>query len=725
MAGFDEQIRQRNKYDDIHLKKSYQNLASVVDRTYAGVDSMRLDSNNNTSLYEVCRYYGLEDLDLPSDMTDINEKMDYLLESRGVMRRRVTLKGKWWTNMSGPCLCQKKDGGTVALFQNMWGHYYWHEQEGNRNIRITRDTAALLEDEAVCFYRPLPQRRLNAWDIAGYIKSCFETKDIMTIIVISLLITVIGLITPAVNIMIFSDIVPAGADLRLLSLACLLVSVALCVSALNVIRDVYRERITERIENSLSAAAFARVLTLPADFFKEHGSGDLANRVMAVEQLGEVICDTILNSGITALFSIIYIFQIFNLSDDMLGAALTALILQLLVAVATVVLKIRLQNRSLIAGAKLDGTVYALIAGIQKIKLAGAESRAFHRWSNVYAGKAETSFNPPLVLKLTEAFTPVAVILGNIIIYRSATIYLDIPKFMAFQAAYGLVSGAIIALTQAATELSMISPILKLIEPILQAVPETGYKKENVASLSGEIEVNGLSFRYTEDGPWIIDGLDLKIEKGQYVAIVGTTGCGKSTLLRLFLGFEKPDKGSVFYDGKDIQRVDIRSLRRNIGVVLQEGRLFSGDIFSNIALCAPGLTLDEAWEAAEIAEIADDISRMPMEMNTMLSEGSGGISGGQRQRILIARAVAAKPSILIFDEATSALDNVTQAKVSSSLDGMNCTRIVVAHRLSTIRHCDRIIVMDKGHIVEDGTYEELCDQKGVFAELVERQRLDV
>ena len=246
-----------------------------------------------------------------------------------------------------------------------------------------------------------------------------------------------------------------------------------------------------------------------------------------------------------------------------------------------------------------------------------------------------------------------------------------------------------------------------------------------MTKLNGGIELNNVSFRYSDDMPNVIDNLSLKIRPGQYVAIVGKTGCGKSTLMRILLGFEKPQKGAVYYDGKDIAGMDLKSLRRHIGVVMQNSGLFQGDIYSNIVISAPMLTLDDAWEAAEMAGMADDIRNMPMGMNTIISEGQGGISGGQRQRLMIARAIAPKPKILMFDEATSALDNITQKTVSDSLDSLKCTRIVIAHRLSTIRHCDRIIVLKDGGIAEDGTYDELIAKKGYFSELVERQRVDV
>ena len=224
----------------------------------------------------------------------------------------------------------------------------------------------------------------------------------------------------------------------------------------------------------------------------------------------------------------------------------------------------------------------------------------------------------------------------------------------------------------------------------------------------------------------IADDISLKIHPGEYVGIVGKSGCGKTTLIRLLLGFEKPLSGSILYGSApyDVENVDLRSLRRHIGTVLQDGRLFQADIYNNIVLSAPEATLEDAWRAAELAGIADDIRKMPMGMNTIVSEGSGCISGGQRQRLLIARAICGERKILIFDEATSALDNITQKVVTDSLSSLQCTRIVVAHRLSTVQDCDRILVLDQGHIIEEGTYARLMEKNGFFAELVSRQRLD-
>jgi ABC-type methionine transport system ATPase subunit len=350
---------------------------------------------------------------------------------------------------------------------------------------------------------------------------------------------------------------------------------------------------------------------------------------------------------------------------------------------------------------------------------------AFAKWAKSYETEARLTYDPPFYLKFAEIIPISLSYVSTFVIYFNALhTSISVADYFAFLSAYGLVSGAFATLISAATSIAEIKPMMSMVKPFLDTVPEIAENKKAVTHLSGAIELNNVSFRYSEDMPLILDNLSLKIHPGQYIAIVGSTGCGKSTLMRLMLGFETPQKGAVYYDGKDLNSLDLKSLRRHIGTVMQDGKLFQGDIFSNITISAPYLTLDEAWAAAEVAGIAEDIKAMPMGMNTLVSEGAGGIWGGQRQRLLIARAMAPKPRVLMFDEATSALDNLTQKQVTEALDKLKCTKIVIAHRLSTIKGCDRIIVLDKGKIVEDGGYDELLQKNGFFADLVARQRLD-
>ena len=444
-----------------------------------------------------------------------------------------------------------------------------------------------------------------------------------------------------------------------------------------------------------------------------------------MNSLCTTLVDSIFSTAITGVFSLVYLTQIFSYARSLVIPSLVVTVLTLAIGIAANAAQADINKEQMDLAAKERGLTYALINGIEKIRLSGAENRVFAKWIELYVRDADLKFNPPVIVKMQRVFSAAVTLVGTIVMYYIAVRSgVSVADYYAFNAAYGYISGALAAITSVAMTAATIVPSLELIRPLLDAEPEKHTGRESVASITGNIELSHVTFRYEKEGRKILDDLSLRIPARQYVAIVGKTGCGKSTLLRLLLGFEKPETGAIFYDRKDIQTLDLGSLRKCIGTVLQEGDLFGGSIFENITISAPNLTLEQAWEAAEIAGIADDIRAMPMGMGTMLQEGSGSISGGQKQRIMIARAVAPKPRLLLLDEATSALDNITQKQVSEALDRMKCTRVVIAHRLSTIRHCDRILVMDSGKIVEDGTYEQLIELGGVFAELVERQRLD-
>lgn len=437
------------------------------------------------------------------------------------------------------------------------------------------------------------------------------------------------------------------------------------------------------------------------------------------------VVKSIKDRGITCIVVAHRLSTIFVYAPALVVPALIIILVTVVFSVVSSLVQMKLSMRRMELSGKEDGMTYALITGIQKIKLAGAEKRAFARWGNLYAENARLAYSPPMFIRLNSVISLAISLAGTIIMYVMAVKSgISVADYYAFDTAYGMVSGAFASLAGIALTVAQIKPILNMVKPFFDAVPEVSDGKQVITRLSGGIELSNVSFRYSENMPLVVDDMSLKIRPGQYVAIVGKTGCGKSTLMRLLLGFEHPQKGAIYYDGRDLERIDLRSLRRRIGAVMQNGKLFQGDIYSNIVISAPWLSQDEAWEAAELAGIADDIRTMPMGMNTIISEGSGGISGGQRQRLMIARAIAPKPRILMFDEATSALDNITQKKISEALASLKCTRIVIAHRLSTIKQCDRIIVLDNGKIIEDGKYDELIEKNGFFAELVARQRLD-
>ena len=324
----------------------------------------------------------------------------------------------------------------------------------------------------------------------------------------------------------------------------------------------------------------------------------------------------------------------------------------------------------------------------------------------------------PLILTLLLYYTAIYGLEGKTL--AGAQTAMSYAEFMGFQAAFSSFNTTLVSMIPLAVKFFSIRPHIENLRPILETEPETDNDKLEAGQLSGEIEIRHLSFAYSDDGPEILHDINLHVAPGESIAIVGRSGCGKSTLMRLLLGFEKPKRGAVYYDDCDLNELSLASVRSQMGVVLQNGQLMAGDIFTNI-VGTTALTMQDAWLAAERVGLAEDIKRMPMQMYTAISEGSGNISGGQRQRILIARSIVNNPRILLLDEATSALDNTTQIIVTSSLEAMHCTRIIVAHRLSTIRNVDRILVMEAGRIVEEGSYDELMAENGIFAQLAQRQ----
>ena len=643
------------------------------------------------------------------------------------MRRNVKLEEGWYKDAYGPVLAfRKTDGIPVALLPKPFTGYWYKDPDSGEKKNLNKENAANFDADAICFYRPLPLKKLGIPDLIIFLKNCLNTGDYVLLVVLTLLVTLVGMVNPSITKALTGFVRESKSISLLIGTAVFLLSAIISSQLINTVRSLMMNRIEIKTSLSVEAAMMMRVMNLPANFFRDYSSGELSSRFGAVNSLCELLLGNVFSTGLTSLVSLLYVTQIFRFAPALVVPAIAVILASVFFSIISALTQVKISKSVMEKGAEEAGLSYALISGIQKIKLAGAEKRAFARWAGTYSEAAELSYNPPLFIKANSAIASAISLAGTILIYYIAIkTKVSPPDYMAFNSAFGSLTGAFAALTGVALSVAQIKPILEMAEPILKTEPESSENKKMVTSLKGNIELSNVYFRYNETMPYIVNGMSLKIKAGEYIAIVGTTGCGKSTLLRLLLGFETPERGAVYFDGKDISKLDLRSLRRRIGVVTQNGNLFQGDIYSNIVISAPQLGIDDAWEAAEIAGIADDIRAMPMGMQTIISEGQGGISGGQKQRLMIARAIAPKPKILMLDEATSALDNKTQKQVSDALDKLKCTRIVIAHRLSTIKNCDRILVLDKGNIMEDGTYDELIEKNGLFAELVARQRIDV
>ncbi len=674
---------------------------------------------------DILKYYHARSHEIPDSITDINDVLEYLLRPYGIMRRSVVLSEGWTGDASGAMLGMlAEDDSVVAFIPGNFGGYTYYDLKTGKRKKIRKRDEKLFYKEAIAFYKPFPLKSMGIRDLLQYMWDNIDASDLLLVCIFMLIATLIGTLMPRLNGILFSDVIRSGSMKVLFAITVFMLCVTVSSTFISAARGILMAKVSTKLNINVEAAAMMRILSLPADFFKKYSTGELANRTRQIGNLTDQMLSIGLSTGLASVFSLIYIAEIFEFAPALVAPSLLITIVTVLISVASTFIQMGITKKRMSIRSKESGMSYAMISGIQKIRLAGAEKRAFARWGKLYAEEAKLTYSPPTFIMLNPVITTAVSLAGTIIMYSVAIQSgVSISEYFAFNSAYGMVSGAFTALAGIAIQMAQIRPILDMARPILETVPEVALDKEVVEKLSGGIELNNVSFRYNENMPLVLDNLSLKIYSGQYVAIVGQTGCGKSTLFRILLGFEKPQKGAVYYDGKDLSKLDLKSLRRKIGTVMQNGRLFSGDIYSNIVISAPWLTLNDAWEAAELAGMKEDIEDMPMGMFTLISEGQGDISGGQRQRLMIARAIAPKPKILLFDEATSALDNITQKKVSESLDSLQCTRIVIAHRLSTIKNCNRIIVMDKGKIIEDGTYDELMEKKGYFAELVERQNL--
>jgi len=727
MGWFDEQIRARKDADQAVFEDSFLQMAGAVmgrRMSEALNDDRQVTAD---AIGEILKFYHVKPQEVPESIRDMNEVLEFLLRPYGIMRRSVRLEKGWYHDAAGAMLATRiDDGSVVALIPSGLSGYRFYDRKRGKTVRLNKQTQSLIEPEAIAFYKPFPLTRMSMGSLMKYIIQQIAPADVALLAIAMLAVTGIGMLTPWLNKKFFSDVLASGSSQALVGVGIFLICATVSALLFGSIKVLLTARIGTKLNLSVEAATMMRILSLPAEFFKNYSAGELSNRAQYINGLCSQLASMALSTGLTSLFSLIYITQIFIYAPALVVPALLITLLTLLVTCLQTFAQMRITREQMELASKESGMSYQLISGIQKIKLSGAEKRAFARWGRLYSNVAKKLYDPPMFLKVAPVVTMAISLIGTMFLYAAAVRSgVSVAEYYAFNSAYGMVNGAFMALAGIAMGVAQIKPVLEMAKPILEAEPEVAEDKLVLTRLSGGIELNNVTFRYTEDMPPVLDDLSLKIRPGQYVAIVGKTGCGKSTLMRLMLGFETPQKGAVYYDGRDLKKIDLKSLRRRIGAVMQNGKLFTGDVFSNITISAPWLTLPDAWEAAEIAGLADDIRAMPMGMNTLISEGQGGISGGQRQRLLIARAVAPKPRILMFDEATSALDNLTQKQVSEALDRMKCTRIVIAHRLSTIRQCDRIIVLDKGHIVEDGSYEELIEKGGAFAELVARQRLDM
>jgi ATP-binding cassette subfamily C protein len=524
--------------------------------------------------------------------------------------------------------------------------------------------------------------------------------------------------------MVFDRVIPNADHSQLLQITLALVAGALAAALFQFTRGIAIIRVEGKLGASLQAAVWDRLLSLPVPFFREYSAGDLADRAMGIDGIRQVLSGATILSILAAVFSV-FNFALLFFFDPRLAWAATGLVLVVIVVTTLAgYLKMRHQRQLTQLQGRISGLILQFITGISKLRVAGAEGRAFAFWAREFSAQRKLAHDTRTIANVLAVFNAAYPILTLMVIFAMIAAMgksrLSTGSFLAFNAAFSQFLLAGLQVSSVLLSALNIVPMYERIRPILQTRPEVDQAKSDPGELTGEVEVNHVTFRYDEGGPLVLRDVSLHIRPGEFVALVGPSGSGKSTLLRLLLGFEAPESGAIYYDGQELAGLDIRAVRKQLGVVLQSGKLMAGDILTNI-IGASLLTVDDAWEAARLAGLDKDIEQMPMGMYTVISEGGGTLSGGQRQRLLIARAIVTKPRIIFFDEATSALDNTTQAVVSQSLERLRATRVVIAHRLSTIIKADRVFVLEAGRVVQSGSYAELVKQPGLFADLVKRQ----
>jgi NHLM bacteriocin system ABC transporter ATP-binding protein len=737
LVTFDEinRLRQKAEYDQQSGQEALYNLSSILPGKTEKFEA-ELKGGKNV-LLAACRLVG-ESLGIavqaPADRQGLTAESNMLVEIGRVSRfrtREVTLEPGWWTRDNGPLLGfwkegieGKEAGSPVAILPVNARSYRVIDPADNSQYSANKTLAAMLEPTGFVFYRPFPLKTLRALDLIRFgVRGA--RKDLLSILLLSIAAGLIALFVPAVTAYLFDTVTPSGNQSLVWQVLAGLIVAAISATTFQLTRSIAILRLETRLDNSIQAAIWDRLLELPISFFRKFTVGDLAVRAMGVDAILHLIGSNVIVSILSSIFSVFSFFLLFVYDVRLALVALGLTLFTLAVIIGFSVWELRYQRSLSELQGRVSGQVLQLITGISKLRVAGAETRAFRLWSREFANQRRVAYKARTVNNYQTVFNSVWPLANSILIFFFIDLFhkdqgLTTGVFLAFIAAFGQFLAAMIAMAGAFTAVLQAIPLYERVRVILDEEPEIKAGKIDPGDLSGSIELNHVSFRYSQDTPYILNDVSVSIKPGQFVAIVGPSGSGKSTLLRLILGFETPESGTIYYDNQDLGELDVSAVRRRIGVVMQNGKLMPGDILSNI-IGSSLYSVEDAWEAARMAGLEDDIKSFPMGMYTIISEGASTLSGGQRQRLMIARSIIGKPRILLFDEATSALDNQTQAIVSRSLENLQSTRIVIAHRLSTIEKADCIYVLQGGKVAQSGTYEELMSQEGPFKELASRQ----
>lgn len=701
-----------------------EGLRSLVGRPDPIAIGSTTDDPIDAAFAVVTRSIGVTYNPLPSGV-GVADRLGALARVARVRTRTVRLSEGWWKHDTGPLLSRLVDGGApVALVPRGSTRYELIDPQTRSRVLVDETIAATISADAVLVYRPLPEGALTISTLLH--ETLMHSRgDLIRFVAFALGSAVVALAVPIVTGRIVGDVIPGANLVDLVQLSLALVVAAIAGSLLQLATAIAVLRVQGRASTYLVAAVWNRLLSLPTTFFRSYSSGDLTVRVQSVEVMVQLVgggavigllgvATAMLSLGLIWFYSVTF-------------GIIATLLLVVLAGIVVISSRAQLRRSREVeeTAGQLSGLVLEFISGISKLRVAGAHERAFERWAERFRVRRQAQNDvrrAQNVLTVTVATFPVV---ASLVLF--AAVGLSDPsiagpgEFLAINAAFGQVAAAVLSITAVATQLVQAAPGMKRVLPVLQELPEDDATKAEPGELRGGVQFSGVTFRYDPDGPVVLDDVSISIPPGSSIALVGPSGSGKSTLGRLLLGFETPEEGGIYLDDQDLAGLDLRAVRRQFGVVLQTVEPLPGSILTNILGDTVGLTIDAAWRAAERAGFADEVRAMPMGMHTGITEGGSTLSGGQRQRLLIARALAGEPRILLFDEATSALDNVTQAVVAESLARLSVTRVVIAHRLSTVMDADCIYYLERGRVVESGTFDELMSRDRAFAAQARRQ----
>jgi len=730
-----EKLRLKRKLDfaEKEFSDSLVNLSKILDDDG---DLIVSDTSSNPwieCITMVAKESGYEinvsdhKLDLDQESTDL---LRDVAKSCRFRVRKVILRDNWWEQDNGPLLASIGDEkNPAALIPQKADTYKIYDPISGEIKLLDQDSINDINPVAFSFIRPFKDLILSPLEILKFGMKGMS-KEAIRIFFIAVAIQLLNLSLPVFTGKFMDTIIPQADRIQWLHVTVILVVAGICTALFNLVQGIAMLRLESRMNVAIQSATMDRVLKLPMEFFRNYTVGDLADRMLGVNEIRQLISGVTFKSILSGITGFISFFLLLYYSPKLSLVAIGFSVIAGIINISLGRKALGYNRKIFFIRGKISGQLLQFLSGIIRLHVSGTESRAFSIWSKLFIKQKRWDFKAKQIENFIAMSQAVYPVLSTLLIFIAYVFWilpggetLTIGSFVAFTAAFSNFLTGNLTMAMAAVESLEIVPLYERVKPIFDAEPESSLGSSNPGDLNGEIEFSNVSFRYSEDSPYIMDNVSLSIKPKEYIAFVGPSGSGKSTVFRLLLGFEKPQIGSIYFDGKDLEKLDIEKVRSQMGVVLQTSQLTPGSIFKNIVGSSNKYTLADAWDAVELAGLKKDIKAMPMGMHTIVNQGGTTFSGGQRQRLMIARAILSRPRIILFDEATSALDNKTQEIVKNSIDSISATKIVIAHRLSTILNADRIMVINNGGIAQQGTYDDLISQDGLFSDLAKRQLL--